>query len=261
MYYYCPEHHEAFKIPPADTILWRYHTLPKLISLLDTRRLFFCRARNFKDRFEGSVPKRLDDHMREYAARTMSPESYENYRKERVRIRNIIAISCWHRAIHESEAMWSLYGLTGEGVAIKTTVGRLAEALPPKTLPRGSTDNWGINIGHVEYIDYKTATLPPYNIYFPYLHKRHAFQHEREVRAVAMITEGAQAAVDAAKANFEISDGGLAIPVDVEKLIEAVYISPLGSASFQRTVRATLDRFGYKSIPDIKSDLADDPIY
>jgi hypothetical protein len=163
--------------------------------------------------------------------------------------------------MHESAAMWSLYGLSNEGVAIKSTVGRLAAALPKKLLPTGSMDSHGINIGHVDYIDYATADFPPHNIYYPYVHKRLAFQHEREIRALAMITEAAQQAFDAGGANFEITKGGLAIPVDVERLIEAVYISPLGSPSFERVVRATLDRFGYGSISVVKSPMAEDPIY
>jgi hypothetical protein len=133
--------------------------------------------------------------------------------------------------------------------------------LPKKQLPRGQTDSHGINIGHVDYIDYATADLPPYNIDYPYLHKRHGFRHEQEIRAVAMITDGAQKAFEAGGVDLEITKGGLAIPVDVETLIEAVYVSPLGSGSFERVVRATLGQFGYRSIPVDKSTLADDPIY
>jgi hypothetical protein len=258
LYYYCPEHHDVFRVPPAKTVIWRYQTLPKLISVLDARRLFLCRASKFQDPFEGAVPKRLDDVTRQWS---LEPESYEKYRSDRVRIRDMITISCWHRSAHESAAMWSLYGLSGEGVAIKSTVGRLAAALPKKQTPRGGTDNHGILIGHVDYIDYATADFPPDNIYYPYVHKRLAFQHEREVRAVTMITDAAQKAFDAESVNFEITKGGLAVPIDIETMIEAVYISPLGSPSFERVVRATLQRFGVGSIPVIKSPMAEDPIY
>jgi hypothetical protein len=260
VYYYCSERHPVFRTPPDSNVIWRYQTLAKLLSIAETGRLFFCRASKFKDPFEGAVPKALDDNMRAYA-RTMSSDAYDHYRNERIRARGIVAISCWHRSEHESEAMWSLYGLSGEGVAIKSTVGRLAKALPQKTLPKGTTDIHGINIGHVGYIDYATAHFPPDNTMYPYVHKRMAFEHEREVRAVTMISEGARKAFDAGGVDFEISPGGLGIPIDVAMLIEAVYVAPLGSASFERVVRTTLERFGYGAVPVIKSPMAEVPIY
>lgn len=250
-----------FRVPPDSNVIWRYQTLAKLLSLVEVKRLFFCRAAKFQDPFEGAVPKALDDKMREWSAQMLSAQSYEQYRQERVRSRDIVAISCWHRSDHESDAMWALYGLSGEGVAVKSTVGRLAAALPARTLPAGQTDIHGINIGHVSYIDYAKAEFPAHNVLYPFVHKRMAFKHELEVRAVTTISADAQKAFDAGGADFEITAGGIAIPVNVETLIEEVYISPLASASFERVVRTTLARFGHESIPVVKSPLAEVPIY
>jgi hypothetical protein len=46
--------------------------------------------------------------MRDWSSKH-AHDSYEKYLSERIRARDIIAISCWHRSMHESAAMWSLY--------------------------------------------------------------------------------------------------------------------------------------------------------
>ncbi|HEU4582564.1 MAG TPA: DUF2971 domain-containing protein [Polyangiaceae bacterium] len=261
MFTYYSEPHDVFDLPDDATDLWRYQTLPKILSLLDTRRLFFCRASKFEDRFEGAMPKRMDARVREYAARRMTPEADANYHRHRIETRERMAISCWHMSSHESAAMWSLYGLNGEGVAIKSSVWRLVAALPQHDTASGRQQSHRIFVGAVKYIDYSTADFPRVNLFYPYVHKRESFKHESELRAVTHISPAAEDAFDGGGVDFEITAGGLAIPVDVEKLIEAVYISPLGSPSFERVVRATLDRFGYGTIPVVKSPMAEDPIY
>src|ERR1017187_2968717 len=53
-------------------------------------------------------------------------------------------ISCWHENEGESVAMWKLYVSGREGVAIKTTVGRLERALTAK--PEKETPNWACRV-------------------------------------------------------------------------------------------------------------------
>jgi hypothetical protein len=260
MYSYWPDGHSAFRLPEQGSQIWRYQTLPKLLDLLDTRRLFLCRASKFEDRFEGAIPNLIDAYLTG-ARRRMEPEAYANFRNGRVEARKLMTVSCWHLSEHESAAMWTIYGLNGEGVAIKSSVARLTAALPQRPPSSAQADTLPILIGKVEYIDYADWVFDPLNPYEPFIHKRQAYQHERELRAVAMITLSEEQTSTTAKPDFEISEGGLAIAVDVEQLIEAVYISPLGSASFERIVRVTLERFGYGSIPVIKSPLAAEPVY
>lgn len=41
-------------VPPAEAKLWRFMDFPKLLSLLETRALFFTRADRLEDQFEGT---------------------------------------------------------------------------------------------------------------------------------------------------------------------------------------------------------------
>jgi hypothetical protein len=79
-----------------------------------------------------------------------------------------------------------------------------------------------IYLGSVKYVDYATYFWPIHNMYYPYVHKRQGFDFEKEVRAVTIISQAAREAFAARKADFVINDKGIAIPVDVSTLIEAI---------------------------------------
>lgn len=61
-----------------------------------------------------------------------------------------------------------------EGTAIRTTFGRLREAV---------ADAWTVT-APVPYLDFETERLPSRNLAFPLLCKRIEFAHEREVRVL-----------------------------------------------------------------------------
>ena len=42
---------------PSDTVLWRYMTLGKFLSILETKSLFFSSVLKLQDQFEGSYPE------------------------------------------------------------------------------------------------------------------------------------------------------------------------------------------------------------
>jgi hypothetical protein len=45
----------------GDTVVWRYLTLSAVIATIKKRQLRLTRLDRFKDRFEGSVPKKQID--------------------------------------------------------------------------------------------------------------------------------------------------------------------------------------------------------
>ena len=58
---------------PKDT-LWRYLSLEKFASLLYTQSLYFVRADQFEDPFEGSVPPLIDELYKQlYCLRFFRP--------------------------------------------------------------------------------------------------------------------------------------------------------------------------------------------
>jgi hypothetical protein len=84
-------------------------------------------------------------------------------------------INSWVRSPVEPVAMWTIFGGGSEGVAVRTTAGRLRRAI---------TDVRSFTIATVGYVDYAVTPINELNMLAPYFHKRLSFEHEHEVRAV-----------------------------------------------------------------------------
>jgi hypothetical protein len=75
-------------------------------------------------------------------------------------------------------------------------------------------------------------------VYYPFVHKREGFKHENELRAVTIINEAVmKAAASGTPMEVELSEGGIAIPVDVSTLVESIYIAPTAPGWFPRVAR------------------------
>ena len=130
---------------------------------------------------------------------------------------------------HESTAMWKLYAQTSEAVAIQTTYKQLAALLPEDAY-----------IGKVKYIDYQTEWLPEGNLFYPYVHKRKSFEHEREIRALVMdIPDKSEKRHSRPNPDF-----GRLIHIDLAQLIENVYVAPTCPLWFRSIVDNVLKKYG-----------------
>ena len=205
------------QIPDFNSVIWRYMDFAKLVSLLDKEALFFCRADQLGDPFEGawSDPTlkvlRMDDSTQVKAhgdqislydvnenpvLRFNLSDFGENRPPDaRIMVRawqemmlrtkddaRFTLINCWHENANESEAMWRLYASRGFGVAIKSSFGDLVKSFTSR-LPD--------IIARVNYLRYDTMPMPLV-VSAPFLHKRVSFEHEHEVRA--LITEHIESA-------------------------------------------------------------------
>jgi hypothetical protein len=92
------------------------------------------------------------------------------------------------------------------------------------------------------------------------LYKRKSFEHERELRAVAFEVEERSQANVILKMD-PLPGGGVAIPVDVEKLVEKVYVAPKTPGWFRDVVESALRQYGFSGIPVAQSKLYDAPLY
>jgi hypothetical protein len=148
-------------------------------------------------------------------------------------------ISSWHINEYESFAMWQIFTQKSEGLAIQSTLGRIQEALKLDT-------TYNQHIGEVNYIDYKKEYIPFDNAFFPFLFKRKSFQYEREIRIISDVTE------------FELKiDNGLKIDVDINQLIEKIYIHPKSENWYKNLVIELVQRLGFDFTIE-KSDLESD---
>ena len=226
--------------PPPNALLWRYMDLPRFMSLLHTRSLFFVRADRLGDPFEGSITSPTQQERIRFAESLGEPHCARVLRalQSLKNLRTWFAVSCWHENPHESEAMWGLYATRNAGVAIRSTARRLFQACGASPRP--------IYVSRVKYIDYAKDTIPSDNTFWPYLRKRKSFEHEREVRALIL--------------NDDPIDGDMLVPVSIESLVEAVILSPLAPNWFLEAVKYVVERCGLH-LPVLQSSLILPPLF
>jgi hypothetical protein len=194
--------HPRFQ-PPAsqNATIWRYMDLAKFLSLLQTGALFFVRVDKLADDdpFEGyynSADIQIEklafgDTPEEWRKRNSIPDEQtfnvairnQNWIRELVKAeRETTFVNSWHAQQYESAAMWRLYVRSQEGIAIQTTYERLVQSFE-------QYEDFEIHVGMVNYIDYKTESIPFGNVLSPFMFKRKSFEHERELRALIWTSE------------------------------------------------------------------------
>lgn len=251
---------EADKRVDPSTSLWRYMDLAKFLQLLQGRALYFSRADKFEDPFEGASglaanEKAWDDFYLDFfrgilrnppivAGAPPSGDAIEldaqrllaSIRSAAVEDRRSTFISCWHANSGESEALWRLYCPIGSsGVLIKTTAERLLTSLDSGAQVR---------LGRVQYVDFKTSFAGFHDRIFC---KRKSLSHESEVRAVIHRWRGDDRT-------------GLAVSVDLERLVEMIVPSPFAPSWFQSLLGEVTQRFGLE-VPVVESELLGQPFF
>jgi hypothetical protein len=222
------------KLPDdSDTIVWKYLDLSKFLDLLLSKKLFMSRSDKFEDQYEGTFSEPTYEEIKKLA--TDNPDFLNYYKTHRERV----AISSWHINEYESFAMWQIFTQNSEGLAIQSTISRLQKALVPET-------NFSQYIGEVNYIDYKKEYIPFDDMFFPFLFKRKSFQYEREVRIISDISES----------KIKLNDG-LKINVDINQLIEKIYIHPKSENWYKNLVIQLVSELGFNFEIE-KSDLESD---
>jgi hypothetical protein len=128
-----PQDHPVFQEPADRGVkIWRYIDLTRFLSLLEDRALYFARADQLGDAFEGSFPKtnreqrpvRYKEIIEKYEEKKLSVTFPGGAcRTSFLEIQAFIHewlcqwtfVNCWHINDSESAAMWRLYGLSRPG--------------------------------------------------------------------------------------------------------------------------------------------------
>jgi len=250
----------TFETPPDKASLWRYMDLAKLIGLLRDKSLYFGRLDHLGDSWEGAKGARenngaWNDHYLRFFEQAIRnpPEGYEcqktdeEIKAEADRLleqlelggRNELRttyVSCWHENENESEALWRLYCPPPTvGVAVRTTFGDLKVSFD---------DDLSVTLGRVKYVDFRSQFAGINDSVF---RKRKSLQHEQEVRAVTRVRSKKEAL-------------GLALPVNLDKLIKEIVISPFAPAWIESIVGDLLLRYAV-SVPTRSSELLAEPFF
>jgi hypothetical protein len=235
-------------------------TFEKFCWLVENSQLYHSRLDRFEDPFEGCVTK---EYARKRAAET-EPDQIASNRFEPWVHRSLLYRSyavCWHASLHESDAQWKIYAGGGAGIAVVSTIARLAKAVDIRPHPHGL-------LGEVEYVDLETHDMRrrPFGTYIrPGFAKRKSFEHEKEVRGVILLDliadgpsiEMNEKYLERLRAEMPV---GVAAKVDSKELIQSIVVGPLAAPFIEELVHTTAKRHGLNHLVK-KSELGGQPIY
>jgi hypothetical protein len=242
--------HSAFVEPKDRTArLWRYMDLPRLLSVLDKRALFFPSVATLSesDPYEGDPTL-----VRFRAAQAWDTSALRELRLQSAVFKHLNFFNCWHMNDGESDAMWKIYLHGSEGVAIQSTVERLITCFAKTPDP--------VYMGEVEYVDPNQFQAPADaegRSLSDYMFKRLAFQHEKEVRVGTYRSDVRLEFFEFGclkndLGNVRVEDillspqrKGVYVDVDVLTLIEKVVVSPLSPIWFSDLVASLSIKLSY----------------
>jgi len=232
---------------PVDEsmIIWRYMDFPRFVSLLSKSALYFHPAVLLRqlEPFEFRMPLQPLTAARATLRLQLLDLGITEEHADRITCRITSqdagiynwAVNCWTANPVESYALWKTFVPSSEGVAIRSTVGRLKASLDPTRLLYG---------GLVDYINHLTDGFAPNEHSFglePIFHKARFHQHEQEFRVVTLPEfEIGQHLVPEAFSNPRTRDS-LLVKANITALIEEVIVSPYAPAWFHSLVRDFVD--------------------
>ncbi len=212
--------HPDFTTPDRSIAIWRYMSLPKFLSLINNEELYFARHDKFFDAQEGI----LSDPDKSFFDSKVPGIS------SRMKCENLgcTFINCWIMSDTEQYLMWTAYSSIDEGIAIKTTIGKLIDSLDPN-------DKRSIYISDVNYIDYRSQytfdkTRGFANLLAPFFCKGKYFEQEKELRLIYN--------------NYEIDERnkieGVSFKVSLDTLFDEIWIAPVAGTWFEEIVNKEL---------------------
>lgn len=222
--------HPCFIQPEnLETKVWRFMDLSKFIDLLSRKHLFLSRLDLLGDSYEGSITKAF------YYARNESliKNGFGDLiiHKEYISKNSIQStfINCWYFNDFESEAMWKIYCPNNQGVAIQTTYKKLVKSI--------EYDDF-LYVGPVKYVDYETEMFPDDNTFYPIMHKRKAFEFEKEVRLVKTIFQNWK------DKPYE-PPVGIHTPWNIQEFCDRIYVNPYAKDWYHDLVYDILKKYGF----------------
>jgi hypothetical protein len=268
--------HPVFKKPEDENVkIWRYMKFNRFESMLRMKTLFFARLDILVDTFEGTLSKvNCDPNLKR---KIMSEgkitehqfqQNLQNLRKHEEifnrEIRKGVAINCWHIKNYETANMWERYKKEKKEIAIQSTYRRLADSF------HEDKENEEF-IGCVKYIDHEkeshqSDTIHGHiNILDPFSCKQKSYEIDKELRVLILKLPIKEMVIDnktLTKLNCAtaFSGNGLLVPVNLDTLIQKVFVSPEAEEWLYELVKSIVEKYEIKK-DVIKSSLADDPIF
>ena len=243
---------------PGTVEVLRYMPLARLLSLLELEAMWFSRLGALQDEYEGTNPKgprallmRIGKESPDFKnAKTPWGGSYDellavtdNGRSGDVG-RKMLLVNCWFIGKTETQKMWKDYGDGGKGIAIRSTVKRLATSFQ-------ISEQVGSFVGRVNYVDYETHNLGPRGedqALVPFLKDKSKFADENEARIVTLnsfhqgtlLPDGSPPV----GGGFAHEIQGLYIKCSLQELIQSIVVGPNTDWNFHMLMKRIVARFG-----------------
>lgn len=214
------EFHGDLTTPRRSTVLWRYMDFAKFVEMLESGTLWLVRVDQLEDPLEGTHTDAELARIR----RNVEPERAQRLIDVFRTARSEVYVNCWHSGSTESLAMWDLYGKGSGIVAVKSTVGRLRQAVATCDMP--------VFISKVKYIDWNDHPGID-NVLVACSRKDLSHRHESEVRAMVLAPySGASDHV------------GIRVSVDLKRMLTGVIVGPREPAWIVRLVEQLMKEHG-----------------
>ncbi len=232
---------EHLATPPDESIIWRYMDLSKFLSLITNKKIFFCNMNYLPDQNEGTIPIRNRMNFKieqgtasedividgNYNPRTHSVDIKYMYSKILEKHKRTTLVSCWTKKDTESFLLWKAYAPIN-GIAIKTKIINIKNAID-------ISDDYYITDINYQKIDNCDNKFKILSYKYPF------YKEENEVRIIIPNISNKK---------------GKNYSVDVDNLIDEIYVSPLTDYWFFEVFKKIVSKFNKKlSNKIIKSEI------
>ncbi|AHG00717.1 hypothetical protein HALLA_05700 [Halostagnicola larsenii XH-48] len=271
------EPHDKFPEPEDDDqTIWRYLEFPQIMSILEHESLWFTAANGFEDPYEGSftMPD-LEEVVEKALAMGWDIEEEELMKMVQStpdHFQNDLFLNCWHMNEYESAAMWNQYSLADGGIAVRSTVHRFKDAL-------SACKEYDVSLSPVVYADFREEVVRETFLPRRFLYKRKSYEHEKELRAIIHLQDILEVETSVAREkglNIRHPDKevqqypriepyasmlreelppGLYVSVDLDILIDKIFVAPDAPGWFEETVKEIVDTYALSSVEVEKSSL------
>lgn len=193
-----------------ELTVWRYFKRDRFDQFLQTRLLYFRKARLFQDTLEGSINE-LTSKFIEHVGNTSSDPTEVGLHNRRLIetfnqiYRDATFVNCWIASNEEHQHMWNSYADNPQDVCIKTNLGTLRNLFERRPHKLDQEKEFELYVCRVKYLDHKRSILPYLNMLEPFIYKDLSFQNESEIRLLFTVL--------ASKLNYA-NHHGLNVPID-----------------------------------------------
>jgi hypothetical protein len=222
-----------------DEVLWKYMDLPKYLSLLSSSSIWLARSDTFKDKREGIFHHAMKKNIEMYYYEmSKSPDFHNDLAVKNVSefqeyLSSNTFISCWHKSLKENMVMWEIYGETENSVSIKTTALKLKDSFCIESVYKEALE---VALDEVIYENSDVAAVPnEKKCRQPFFLKREHFAFENEVRLYFR-----------SRMHHSVSSApyGYKVQVDLDKLIDEIYVHPDADDWFFEAVKDLTKKYG-----------------